>query len=161
MFAFCLSDYRRIEWIWFEDCPIPSEKGARHLILVGRQGAVKEEAQPAIASLTEQGVNVDIQALDVSDPVKIQQLIDSLQNNKILLKGIIHAATVYEDAFIKNLDTQKIDNVFAAKVKGAWNLHQSTRNLSLDFFVVYSSVTTLLEIPDKAITLLRIVIWRN
>lgn len=126
-----------------------AKKGARHLILVGRQGAVKEEAQPAIASLTEQGVNVDIRALDVSDPVKIQQLIDSLQNNKILLKGIIHAATVYEDAFIKNLDAQKINNVFAAKVKGAWNLHQSTRDLSLDFFVVYSSVTTLFGNPGQ------------
>ncbi|WP_454782253.1 SDR family NAD(P)-dependent oxidoreductase [Legionella sp. WA2022007384] len=126
-----------------------AEKGARHLILLGRQGLVKEEAKNAVSRLTEQGIKVDIHALDISDPMQIQQLINSLQQNKVLLKGIIHAATVYEDALIKNLDTQKMNNVFAAKVKGAWNLHHSTKNLLLDFFVVYSSVTTLFGNPGQ------------
>jgi acyl carrier protein len=56
---------------------------------------------------------------------------------------------VLEDALIANLDADQLDRVLRPKVKGAVNLDIATRGLSLDYFVLYSSVTTLIGNPGQ------------
>jgi acyl carrier protein len=63
--------------------------------------------------------------------------------------GVIHAAMVLEDALIANLDADQLDRVLRPKVKGAENLDIATRGLSLDYFVLFSSVTTLIGNPGQ------------
>jgi len=60
------------------------------------------------------------------------------------LKGILHAATAYDDALIANLDAQRMSNVLRPKLLGAWHLHELTLDLPLAHFVLYSSITTLI-----------------
>ncbi len=124
------------------------EKGARHLILVGRYGAVTEEAQQALQLFKQQGVNVAALAVDITDPIAVEAMIR--QVHAVPLKGIIHAAAIYDDALMQNLTASRMAQVLAPKVQGAWNLHTSTLNTSLDFFVVYSSITTLFGNPGQA-----------
>src|SRR5262249_53858636 len=40
--------------------------------------------------------------------------------------------------------------VFPAKVEGAWNLHELTRDLPLDFFVLFSSAASLMGSAGQA-----------
>ncbi len=47
-------------------------------------------------------------------------------------------------ALIADLDRAKFDRVFAPEVAGAWNLHQATLDLDLDFFVLFSSVAAVI-----------------
>jgi acyl carrier protein len=49
-----------------------------------------------------------------------------------------------------NLDPERMSRVLVPKVKGAWNLHELTREMALDHFMLYSSVTTYIGNPGQA-----------
>lgn len=128
------------------------EKGARHLILIGRSGVTSENVQFAITELENQGVNVRVTPLDITNIDAFNNLLASIKNDMPPLKGVFHAAAVYDDAILMNLTNEKVKRVLEPKLQGAWNLHQAvlSQNISLDYFVVYSSVTTLLGNPGQA-----------
>jgi hypothetical protein len=60
------------------------------------------------------------------------------------LRGVIHSAGVLDDGVLLQQDWSAFAKVFAPKVEGSWNLHNLTRNKSLDFFVLFSSAVSLL-----------------
>ena len=51
------------------------------------------------------------------------------------LKGVIHAAAVFDDAVLANLTWEQFQRVLMPKIVGAWLLSRCTRALDLDFFV--------------------------
>lgn len=126
------------------------EKGAKHLLLISRRGTASEEAAEFLRSSAEQGVSALAKACDVTDKVSLERIIDLCGRDIPPLKGIVHAATVINDNLIRNLDQKQIETSLAAKLKGAQHLHELTRHLPLDMFVLYSSATTLLGNPGQA-----------
>ena len=66
------------------------------------------------------------------------------------LRGVLHAAMVIDDGLISDLDAARIQKVFAPKVQGAMHLDAATRDRPLDFFVVFSSATTVFGNPGQA-----------
>ncbi|MGH6798126.1 MAG: SDR family NAD(P)-dependent oxidoreductase, partial [Roseiarcus sp.] len=119
-----------------------AERGARHLVLAGRSGAAGPEAREALASLAASGVNVRAEALDVADAAAVEKLILKIGRTLPPLAGVFHAAMVLDDALIANLDGERLKKVLAPKVTGAENLDRLTRDLPLDYFVLFSSATT-------------------
>ena len=65
------------------------------------------------------------------------------------LRGVIHAAGVLDDGMLGQQDWSRFAKVMAPKVEGSWNLHMLTRDLPLDFFVVFSSSASLLGSPGQ------------
>ncbi|WP_434986127.1 SDR family NAD(P)-dependent oxidoreductase [Vreelandella zhaodongensis] len=125
-------------------------KGARQLVLLSRSGPTSEEAQAAIAAFEAQGVNVLAAACDITDYDALASVIARAQRELGSLKGIVHAATVIDDGLIRNLDAERIQKVLAPKIDGARHLDALTRDIELDFFVLYSSATTLFGNPGQA-----------
>ena len=142
---------RSAEWL--------AAMGARELILLGRSGAASEEAQAGVARLEAQGVRVHALACDVADRdalARVFQRIAStdtaLAKNSIApLKGIIHAAAVIDDALIRQLDADRITRVMTPKLEGARLLDVLSAEHALDFFVLYSSATTLFGNPGQSV----------
>ncbi|MFX3681341.1 MAG: SDR family NAD(P)-dependent oxidoreductase [bacterium] len=126
-----------------------SERGARHLVLAARR-AIDASTAAAIERLKVTGVSVRQVQLDVVDAVAVKQLVGALANEAAPLRGIIHAAGVLDDGGLKHLNWTRFEHVLAPKVAGAWNLHESSRELPLDLFVVFSSSTALLGTPGQA-----------
>ncbi|WP_245391875.1 type I polyketide synthase [Salinicola aestuarinus] len=124
-------------------------KGARHLLLVGRRGATTEEAREGVARLEAQGVDVLARACDVTDPAALETVLAEARAAGPV-KGIVHAATVIDDGLIRNLDEARIRSAMAPKIDGARHLDALTADDTLDFFVVYSSATTLFGNPGQA-----------
>ncbi|CAC5378732.1 unnamed protein product [Mytilus coruscus] len=58
------------------------------------------------------------------------------------IKGIFHGAAVVDDALLPNMTEEKFDKVLRPKVIGTWNLHLLAKNLTLDFFVLHSSISS-------------------
>jgi hypothetical protein len=65
------------------------------------------------------------------------------------LAGVIHAAGVLRDRTLAGLDWAAAAPVLAPKVAGAWNLHELTRDIPLDFFVCYASGASLIGSPGQ------------
>ena len=117
-------------------------KGAKNIILLSRSGG-SEVVQDKIKSLNKEGSTIQIEKADINNLNALGKIINQIPTDKPL-KGIFHAAAIIDDSAIINLDTDKFYKVLQAKVIGTWNLHQLTKDLELDYFVLFSSVATLL-----------------
>ncbi len=125
------------------------EKGARNLALISRSGPVDADAQAAIVELTARGVHVLATACDVTDRHALAGVLATIAQSMPPLRGVLHAAVVIEDSLVRNTHAAQIRKVFAPKILGALNLHLLTSALKLDFFVLYSSATTLFGNPGQ------------
>ncbi len=117
--------------------------GARHLILNSRKATPSAAAQAILEQVRQQGVTIDLIAADVADEAACQHLLAECQARAALqqrtLKGIIHGAGVLDDGILLQQNLDRFATVMAAKVSGAWHLHQLSQPLALDFFVAFSS----------------------
>ncbi|WP_131777542.1 SDR family NAD(P)-dependent oxidoreductase [Legionella cherrii] len=116
--------------------------GAREVILTSRnpdKPAVKEAIKKIQYNYT--GRTIRTVSVDVTDKEKMRHLLLEL-NADGLLKGIIHAAGAAIKAPLLEHKDEDVDYLFAAKVQGSWYLHELSKNLDLDFFVVYSSISS-------------------
>lgn len=127
------------------------ERGARRVVLASRRGTLAPELAEEVARWhATLGVETTVTACDLNDVSAVQALVDGFARGGNPLKGVVHSAMTIADGLLANIDDDKMRDVLAPKVAGAWNLHQATRALPLDFFVVYSSATTLLGNPGQA-----------
>ncbi|MEM9271693.1 MAG: hybrid fatty acyl-AMP ligase/type I polyketide synthase [Cyanobacteria bacterium P01_F01_bin.143] len=122
------------------------EKGAKNLVLVSRSQP-QEKVQQIITELESEGVTIEIFQTDITDYNALKQLL--LPVPSAPLRGVIHAAGVLDDGILQNQTWEKFNKVLAPKVIGAWNLHQCTKDLNLDFFVMFSSVASLVGSPGQ------------
>ena len=127
------------------------DRGARHLVLISRGGpaAAANESRTVLARLERRGVHILARACDVTDRVALAALLDEVSRDMPPLKGIVHAAMVIEDGLVRDLTAAQIRRVLAPKSLGAQHLHELSRNLPLDFFILYSSATTLFGNPGQ------------
>jgi phthiocerol/phenolphthiocerol synthesis type-I polyketide synthase C len=125
------------------------EQGAMHLVLTGRRGVTSETAQDVVSQLRQAGVRIDIKQVDVSSPEEMAGMIEKLQSSMSPLRGVVHAAGVLDDGFLMQQNWTQFRKVMIPKVDGAWNLHVLTQDISLDFFVCFSSVAALLGSPGQ------------
>lgn len=123
-------------------------KRAHTLILVGRK-PMDSGITRSLQELKGKESQVLYMQADVADPEQVISLIDRIRKECVPLKGVIHAAGVTDDALFANQTWPRFTGVTAPKI-GAWNLHEHTINLSLDFFVLFSSVTSLLGVAGTA-----------
>jgi phthiocerol/phenolphthiocerol synthesis type-I polyketide synthase C len=126
-----------------------ASRGARNLVLISRSGATSAEARAGITALETAGVRVRAAACDVTDRKALATLLSEISVVLPPLRGVVHAAAVIEDGLIRNLGRDSIRRVFAPKVLGAHYLHQLTLGKELDFFILFSSATTLFGNPGQ------------
>ncbi len=126
-----------------------ARKGCRSLLLLSRSGPVSEESQQVIAQLRKDGVTVHAVACDVTDKAALTQLLQDASEKLPPLKGVVHAAMAIHDGLIKTMDSQQIRTVLAPKILGAAYLHELTRHLPIDYFILFSSATTLFGNPGQ------------
>ncbi|MXS86208.1 SDR family NAD(P)-dependent oxidoreductase [Nitrosomonas sp. HPC101] len=127
-----------------------AERGVDHLVLVGRRGMETPGAREVVKSFADRGVKVIAQACDITSAIAVDTLVEHIRKIFPPLKGVLHSAAVFDDRLIASLDRKNIENVMNAKLLGTWHLHQATLNTPLDYFVLYSSVTTAIGNPGQA-----------
>ncbi|MEZ4867754.1 MAG: type I polyketide synthase [Caldilineaceae bacterium] len=123
------------------------QQGARQLILTSRRAA-NTAAQAKIDALRAAGANVQVVQADVGQPQEVARL---LQGAPCPIRGVVHAAGVLDDGILLRQSAARFQQVMAAKVDGAWNLHTAflQQDEPLDFFVMFSSIAALLGSPGQ------------
>lgn len=126
-----------------------ADHGAKTIILTNRSGILSKTHQDLIDSLAERDVRVLPKICDVTNHRAVETLLIQLRD-EMPIKGIIHAAMVIDDGMMTSLTSQKFDTVLAPKVKGAQHINQLTWHDDLDYFILFSSATTLIGNPGQA-----------
>jgi acyl transferase domain-containing protein/acyl carrier protein len=118
------------------------EQGARHLLLLSRRSA-SDAATLAIQELQQAGAQVQVAAVDIANPHQLRQILTNVSLDRPL-RGIIHAAGVLEDGVLLRQTWEQFANVLEPKLNGAWNLHHLSQDYPIDFFVMFSSIASLI-----------------
>ncbi|MGH8290027.1 MAG: SDR family NAD(P)-dependent oxidoreductase [Steroidobacteraceae bacterium] len=126
-----------------------ASRGARQLVLMSRTAAVASEGEAALAELSRAGIAIECVACDVTDRAALETVLERLRASLPPLRGVVHAAALIEDALIPDMSREQLHRVLAPKIAGALNLHEVTLGCELDFFVLYSSATTLFGNPGQ------------
>jgi NADPH:quinone reductase-like Zn-dependent oxidoreductase/malonyl CoA-acyl carrier protein transacylase/acyl carrier protein len=117
--------------------------GVRNLLLTSRRGLEAAGAAELQAELAELGARARIVACDVADRGELAALIASISEEHPL-GAVVHAAGTLDDGVIESLTAERVDSVLAAKVDGAWHLHELTEQLDLSAFILFSSAAATL-----------------
>jgi NADP-dependent 3-hydroxy acid dehydrogenase YdfG/acyl carrier protein len=126
--------------------------GARHVVLCGRRGleAASDDARRDVEALRADGADVRCVAADLAERDAAERVLADIAADMPPLAGVVHCAGVLDDATVMQLDLERIERVLAPKVAGARNLHELTRDLPLDLFVVFSSIAAPLGAQGQA-----------
>jgi pimaricinolide synthase PimS1 len=126
-----------------------ARNGAEHILLVARRGSDAPGARELESEVTALGAKVTIAACDVSDRDQLQALIATVPD-EFPLSAVFHAAGVLDDAVIDEMTVARVASVSRPKVNGAWQLHELTKHLDLNAFVMFSSIAATLGSGGQA-----------
>ncbi len=108
------------------------------LVLTGRSPET-ERSRRFLGELRAAGARVSYTRLDVSDRAGVDALVAGTLRDAGRIDGVIHSAGVREDNFILKKSGEEFARVLPPKVNGTVNLDEATRDVDLDFFVMFSS----------------------
>lgn len=136
------------------------KNGASHLILMGRTAFPERSKWHTVESnsklgqrikfiheLESLGANIHVANVDVTDKDQLDAYLRTYEiEGWPKIRGVIHTAGIVKDKTIQQMDMDTFKIVYAPKVLGGWNLHQAFINESLDFFILFSSTSSLIII---------------
>lgn len=125
-----------------------AEQGAGLIVLNGRS-APSDDVTAAIADLTAAGHRIEVVTGDIAEPGTADRLVQAVEGAGFRLAGVLHSAMVLADEIVLNMTDSAARRVFAPKVTGSWRLHQATAALDVDWWLTFSSASSLLGTPGQ------------
>ena len=141
------------------------ENGAAHILIVGRS-AIPPRTQwndteqftetimrniDTIKELESLGASVHTIVADISDQETIfKRLREYEDENRPEIAGVMHTAGILKDSLLLNMEAEDILTVTLPKILGAWNLHEYFQNKNLEFFHLFSSISSILGMMGQA-----------
>ncbi|MFG2621806.1 amino acid adenylation domain-containing protein [Streptomyces sp. NPDC048507] len=145
-------------------CRYLVDRGARHLILVGRTelpdratwrslGQDSPASSPVgfVKELEALGAHPVHAALDICDEHAMTRWLAAYRDRDAPpVRGVFHLAGHVRDTPVRAVDRATFDAVFDPKAAGAWLLHHHLRDEPLDHFVLFASVASLLTTTGQS-----------
>ncbi|CAI7975412.1 Polyketide synthase [Frankia sp. Hr75.2] len=125
-----------------------AERGARHLVLMGRSEP-SAAADAVIDEIRRVGVQVLVARGDVARAEDVARALTAIDGTGRPLAGVMHAAGVLDDGVLVRQDWASFARVLAPKLAGAWELHRQTLGHPLEFFALFSSAAAPLGSPGQ------------
>lgn len=119
------------------------------LILVGRS-ELRASAGKVISELEALGATVIYKQLDITQIAAVSRLMREIVQTFGGLHGILHAAGLIRDQLIIHKSAEECREVLGPKVAGLLNLDQASKDLSLDFLLLFSSLSGAMGNPGQA-----------
>ncbi|KAI1127489.1 hypothetical protein F5Y10DRAFT_292768 [Nemania abortiva] len=126
-----------------------SKHGIRDLVLVSRRGMAAAGAKALVAELSAAGCETTAIAGDVADPNTIRSIMADFNVDRPL-RGIIHAAGTTDPGVFVTMTPERCETTLLPKVDGALLLHQYTKDMDLDAFLMFSSISGIMGMPGLA-----------
>ena len=124
-------------------CSWMIENGARHITVVSRGGAGTQECSDAISAMKSSGASIQSIKADACDREAISEIFCKLRD-ECPIRGVINLAMVLGDAPMSTMTPEEWDRVLHVKIQSSWILHEETLKDRLDFFILFSSIASVL-----------------
>ncbi len=124
-------------------------RGADALVLAGRRPP-EGESLNIIEKLRAGGLRVETASVDIADPQQTRTLIDDIQLRFGGLTGVMHLAGTLDDGVLDGQNWHRFERVYAAKARGAVNLHDALLDTNISHFLLFSSAAAVLGSPGQA-----------
>ncbi|TCS93647.1 SDR family NAD(P)-dependent oxidoreductase [Hazenella coriacea] len=108
------------------------------LILTGRS-PLDNQKKSQLQQLESLGAKVVYKQVDVTQKDAVYHLVKEIGDEYGSLNGIIHSAGVIKDNFIIKKSKKEFHEVLAPKITGLVNVDEATKDMPLDFFILFSS----------------------
>ena len=95
-----------------------------------------------LQQLESQGAQVTVYSGDVIDRDRMRDIVRQITTQYGSIQGVIHAAGTLRDSLVQMKNQGEVEEVFAPKIYGTLVLDEIFEHLPLDFFVVFSSIST-------------------
>ncbi|MGN6335545.1 sulfolipid-1 biosynthesis phthioceranic/hydroxyphthioceranic acid synthase [Mycobacterium sp.] len=118
-------------------------------IVLSSRSEPNPKALETIELIRAMGTDIAVLCGDITEAGTAHRLVSAATATGLPLCGVLHAAAIFENAMLANMTDELIGRNWAPKVHGAWNLHQATSNLSLDWFCLFSSAVGLVGSPGQ------------
>lgn len=131
-------------------------KGGKKIILLSRRTLPEKNLRTNISRehpdfalfqtldlLEENGAEIETYAIDVRDGAALNELFQRLDERKIPVRGILHAAGVNWFGKVMTISSGEFLDTLKTKVSASWELHRHSLGRDLDCFVLFSSVSAL------------------
>lgn len=121
-----------------------ASRGGGVLISISRRGPSDQQLQGIDTIKMKYDCVIQCIRADISVFSSISDAFNQIKKTfpEHAIKGIFHGAAVVDDALLPDMTEDKFDKVLRPKVIGTWNLHLLAKNLTLDFFVLHSSISS-------------------
>ncbi|KNG44310.1 6-methylsalicylic acid synthase [Stemphylium lycopersici] len=138
------------------------DRGARRIVVVSRRPLPPRKAWSAatgpmaviltrIQRLEIKGATIHALPLDISSRSASVELLGALERLSLpRVLGVIHAAAVPGFGYIQNTPSESYASVMAPKIAGALALHEAFPPGTLDFFILFSSVSGIIGTPGQS-----------
>lgn len=120
------------------------DKGAKNLVLLSRSGDKDPKVSSRIDSLRKLGANIKVYAVDVANLEGMTNVFSNIENELPPLDGIFHGAMVLDDGFLLDMNNERFKKVLKPKIDGTIILHELSKKFELNFFVMFSSLSSLI-----------------
>lgn len=111
------------------------------LILTGRK-TMNDEMENRFQELKKENRNVIYIPSDISKLEDVYALYQKIKGVCSNVNGILHAAGINQDSFFIRKDKEEFEQVLSAKVEGTRYLDEIFSKEKLDFFVMFSSISS-------------------
>jgi NADPH:quinone reductase-like Zn-dependent oxidoreductase/short-subunit dehydrogenase/acyl carrier protein len=127
-----------------------AQLGCGDIVLTSRH-LPDADARQTIADITERyHCRIHTWTADVGDEAQVVDVLDRIRAELPPLAGVAHLAGLLDDALLPQQTVERFRTTMQPKALGAWHLHRLTRKDELEFFIVYSSGTSVLGAPGQA-----------
>ena len=123
------------------------DRGAGRIVVNGRSEP-SDEQRKVLAELEERA-QIAVVCGDIAAPGVAERLVLAAEATGLALRGVIHSAAVIDDQIVVSLSKESLERVWAPKAAGALRLHAATVGRELDWWVGFSSTSSLLGSPGQ------------
>lgn len=124
------------------------DEGAEAIALLAR--SPRPETEQRVEQLRRRGCLVQVFIGDISEPDSVRAQMQQIVRDMPPVAGILHAAGTLSDAVLKHQSEALWRQVLSAKVQGALNLFEVSTSMELDFFVLFSSIVSVVGSAGQA-----------
>ena len=123
-----------------------ADHGAHQLITMSRSGLENPKARAVVEELQRRGVTLTVLKCDVSDFAELEAALQTLPP----IRGMIQAAMVLQDSIFENMTYDQWVAATRPKIQATANLHKLLPKQNLDFFIMLSSIVSILGNSGQA-----------